>query len=144
MSDDALLQERVRGVLAVPLHRWLGLRLADEADPAAGTVLHVGDAAVNNAGVLHGGLVAALCDVAAYLAVLPHLRPGTNAVTTASSVAIVRSAPAGATVTFRGQVVRVGRSVAVCTSSAHLLDEGGEVAGVVATGQVTKQVVATG
>lgn len=47
--------------------------LLDEADPAAGSTFRVGDAAVNNGGVLHGGIVSALLEVACYLAVLPHL-----------------------------------------------------------------------
>ncbi len=55
---------RVATVLDIPLHRFLGIRLVDPDRPAAGIVLDVQEPALNNAGVLHGGLVPALLDVA--------------------------------------------------------------------------------
>lgn len=74
MTTEPGLSPRVVSVLDIALHRFLRVTLLDEADPAAGITFSVGDAAVNNGGVLHGGIVTALLDVACYLAaVLPHL-----------------------------------------------------------------------
>lgn len=129
---DELLASRVQGVLDVPLHRWLGLELADPADPRAGIVLEVGEHAVNNAGVLHGGIVTALLDVAAYVRLLPELGPEENAVTHDSSCSLIRGVAAGARVQLRGSVVRKGRSVAFLRSEATVDGD------VVAMGQITK------
>lgn len=134
MSTDELAA-RVEKVLEVPLHRFLGVELLDPADPAAGIALDVAGPAMNNAGVLHGGIMGALLDVASYLAVLPHLAEGENAVTHDVAASLVRGVPQGARLEVRGEVVRRGRGVAFLRSEATV--EGV----VVATGQVTKSVV---
>ena len=126
------LAPRVQSVLDIPLHRFLGVSLADPDEPAAGIVFSVGDAAVNNAGVLHGGIVTALLDVACYLALLPHLADGENAVTHDVAASLVRPVSRDAQVRVRGEVVRRGRAVAFLRAQA---DVDGRV---VATAQVTK------
>ena len=135
MTPD--LPPRVRGVLDIPLHRFLDVALRDPADPAAGIVFPAGEAALNNVGMLHGGVVYALLDVAAYLALLPALRDGENAVTHDLSVSLVRPVSADAQVEVTGTVVRKGRAVAFLRSEARVDDV------VVATAQVTKTVVTT-
>ncbi|WP_205695456.1 PaaI family thioesterase [Conexibacter sp. SYSU D00693] len=134
MTDE--LAARVQDVLDVELHRLLGLELADPADPAAGLVVAVEGPAVNNVGVLHGGVVSALLDVASYLALLPHLEAGANAVTHDLHASLVRGVQRGARLHVRGEVVRLGRSVAFLRSEARV--DGA----VVATGTVTKTVLA--
>ena len=129
------LATRVQGVLEIPLHRFLGVRLDDPADPAAGVAVEVTDAALNNAGVLHGGVVTALLDVASYLALLPHLAAGENAVTHDVAASLLRPVAAGETVRLRGEVLRRGRAVAFLRAEARA---GGRV---VAAAQVTKTVV---
>jgi len=129
---DPLLAERLRGVLDVPLHRWLGLELADPDDPTAGLVLPVGPAALNNAAVLHGGIVAALLDVAAYVRLLPELAPGQNAVTHDSTSSLLRAVRPGARVLLTAVPLRVGRTVAFLRSEANVDGE------LVAAGSVTK------
>lgn len=133
--DDEHIAAIVRSVLEVPLHRALGLRLADPDDPTAGLEIDVGDMAANNMGVLHGGLVPLLLDVCAYLAAIPHLQPGTNAVTHSASASLARAVPLGATVRFTGQVDRAGRSLVFCSAQALHEDR------VVATGQIVKSIV---
>ncbi len=134
-ASDDLLAERVRGVLDVPLHAWLGLRLADPGDPAAGLVLPVREPALNNGGVLHGGIVAALLDVAAYVHLLPHLERGENAVTHDATSSLLRAVQPGADLLLTSTLLRLGRSVAFLRSEAT-------VDGVlVGTGQVTKSVL---
>ncbi|HET9073568.1 MAG TPA: PaaI family thioesterase [Solirubrobacteraceae bacterium] len=132
---DAEIAAAVQGVLAVPLHRSLGVALVDPADPSAGLEIEVAQLALNNKGVLHGGLVPLLLDVASYLAVLPALEPGTNAVTTSVSASLLVGVQAGERVRFSGQVERRGRSVAFLSARARVGER------VVATGQVVKSIV---
>ncbi len=123
-------------VFAIPLHRYIGITLVDADDPAAGIVLPVEEPVLNNVGVLHGGIIPALLDVACYLALLPHLDAGQNAVTHDVTASLVRPVSAGRRVEMRGEVVRRGRAVAFLRAEA-------QVDGVVvAYGQVTKTVVA--
>ncbi len=135
MTQTAWLASMVAGVLEVPVHRWLGL-----ARPATGVGLRVGPEAVNNTGVLHGGLAAVLLDVACYLAVLATLAEGDNAVTHDAFVSLLRPVPRGAALQVRGRVLRRGRRVAFCAAEATLGDHGaGEL---VIAGHVTKSVLA--
>ena len=129
------LAARAAAVLAIPLHRYLGLVLADDRNPSAGVVLEVTEAALNQANLLHGGIVTALLDVASYLALAPHLAAHEHAVTHELSVQLLRPVPAGARLLLTGQVLRRGRQVAFLRAEAH----SGPV--LVATAQVTKSVV---
>src|SRR4051794_21603650 len=106
----------------IPLHRFLGMRLADESDPSAGVVLDVTGPSLNQADLLHGGVVTALLDVAAYLALAPSLGPGEHAVTHDMSVQLLRPVPAGAQVVLRGQVLRLGRQVVFLRAEACVGD----------------------
>lgn len=137
-ADADLLRERVETVLAIPLHRFLGLRLANPEDPAQGILLEVGDSAMNNAAVLHGGIFTALLDVACYLSVLPHLGAGENAVTHDLTASILKSVKAGSRLLTRGEVVKLGRTT-VFTRADATVD-----GSVVAFGTVTKSRVAVG
>ena len=129
------LPPRVEGVLDIPLHRFLGVGLADPAAPEAGVVFDVGEATLNNAGVLHGGIVTALLDVACYLALLPELADDENAVTHDVSASLMRPVPSGSRVQVTGTVVRRGRSVVFLRAEATV---DGVVVG---AGQVTKTMV---
>lgn len=134
-ADDPAGRARVQGVLDIALHRFLGVALLDPADPARGITFPVGDAALNNAGVLHGGIVTALLDVACYLALLPDLMREENAVTHDVTASLMRAVPRGAQVQVRGSVVRRGRSIVFMRAEATV------DAAMVAAGQVTKTVI---
>jgi len=125
----------LRGILEVPLHRFLGVALLDEADPCAGICLQVGENAHNNVGILHGGVVAALLDVASYLALLPLLGPGESAVTHDATVSLLRGVATGRRVELRGTVLRRGRTLAFLRADATVDGE------LVATAQLTKSVL---
>jgi uncharacterized protein (TIGR00369 family) len=122
-------------ILEVPLHRALDVRFADPDDPTLGLLLPVAGLAVNPQRVLHGGLVPTLLDVAAYLTVVPHLEPGTNAVTHTTQASLVRAVPEGATVRFIGHLDRIGRTLAFCGARAYDGDR------LVATGTLVKSIV---
>lgn len=135
IPPNADTADRVAAVLAIPLHRFLGIALLDEADPSAGIGFDVGEAAQNQAGVLHGGVVTALLDVASYLALVPLFAPGEHAVTHDLSVSLLRPVSAGARVEVKGTVLRKGRAVAFLRAEATVDGT------VVAAAQVTKTIV---
>ncbi|MDK3255799.1 PaaI family thioesterase [Blastococcus capsensis] len=135
MPGEASSDARVQAVLDIPLHRFLGVELRDARDPSAGIRFPVGEAAQNPAGMLHGGIVYALLDVASFLALLPSLGDGEHAVTHDVAASLLRPVAAGATVELSATVLRRGRAVAFMRAEAT-------VDGVlVATGQVTKTVL---
>lgn len=134
MSDD----ERnavIENVVSIPLHKALGVRLVDPERPAAGIEIDVGDLVRNPSGVLHGGVVPMLLDVACYLAVMDELESGTHAVTVNVTASLLSSVPAGETVRFVGHLDRRGRSLVFLTAQALHGDR------VVATGQLVKSIV---
>lgn len=136
MTDSFVhLPARVAAVLDIPLHRFLGVRLLDEQEAAAGITFPAEEPALNNVGVLHGGVVTALLDVASYLALLPDLGPDENAVTHDVTASLVRAVPRGSQVQVAGSVVRRGRAVAFLRAEARVDGT------VVAVGQVTKTVL---
>ena len=122
-------------VLDIALNRFLGVRLRDPADPAAGLWFPVGPSAQNQAGVLHGGVVTTLLDTASYLALLPRLSDTEHAVTHDQTVSLLRPVAADARVDVTATVLRRGRAVAFMRAEAVVDGE------LVATAQVTKSVV---
>ncbi len=123
---------RISGLLEIPLHQFLGVRLASASDPSAGLLLEVSEASLNQARLLHGGIVTALLDVASYLALVPSLAVGEHAVTHDISVQLLRPVSPGARVLFQGRALWVGRRVAFLRAEARV--NGTEVA----AAQVTK------
>jgi uncharacterized protein (TIGR00369 family) len=130
-----LLAARAQVVLDMPLHRLLGMRLRDPADPSAGLWFPVTGPAVNQAGLLHAGVVYTLLDIAALLALFPHLSAEEHAVTHDLTVSVLRPVAAEERVDVTGSVLRRGRAVAFLRADATV---GG---GLVAAAQVTKSVV---
>ena len=137
MVSESAKAARVQAVLDIPLHRFLGVRLLDPADPAAGISFPVAEAAQNQAAVLHGGVVTALLDVASYLALLPHLHDAEHAVTHDLTVSLLRPVSADEQVAVVGGVLRRGRAVAFLRAEATVNGR------IVAAAQVTKSIVPT-
>lgn len=135
MPSDSVLAARVQAVLDIPLHRFLGMQLRDATNPSAGIWFPVEEPAQNQSGVLHGGVIYTLMDVAAFLALLPSLADDEHAVTHDVTVALIRPVAADARVDLAGSVLRRGRSVAFMRAEATVDGE------VVAAAQVTKSVV---
>jgi uncharacterized protein (TIGR00369 family) len=138
VPSPEVLTARVQAVLDIPLHRFLGMRLRDPADPAAGVWFPVEEPAQNQAALLHGGVVYTLLDVAGFLALLPSLGDGEHAVTHDLTASLMRPVRAGARVDVTGSVLRRGRAVAFLRAEASVDGV------VVASGQVTKSVVPAG
>ena len=135
MPSETETAARVRGVLDIPLNRFLGMELRDPADPSAGVWFPVGPSAQNQAAVLHGGVVTTLLDTASYLALLPQLSDAEHAVTHDLTVSLIRPVAAEERVDVTATVLRRGRAVAFMRAEATV---GGEL---VAAAQVTKSVV---
>ncbi len=138
MPSETETAARVAAVLDIPLNRFLGVRLRDPADPAAGLWFPVGPSAQNQAGVLHGGVVTTLLDTASYLALLPRLSDAEHAVTHDQTVSLLRPVAADARVDVTATVLRRGRAVAFMRAEAVVDGE------LVAAAQVTKSVVRLG
>jgi len=124
----------VSGVLDIPLHRALGVRLIDPERPADGVEMDIGELSRNNTGILHGGVVPMLLDVSCYLAALETLEAGTHAVTVNLSTSLLTGASEGV-LACTGQLDRQGRSLLFLSARAMVGDR------LVATAQVVKSVV---
>lgn len=111
---DGVPQELVETVLAVPLHRTLGLWGINPGDAAAGVELDAHDPGLNRSGVLHGAVAPLLMDVACYLAVMAEPEPGAGAVTVSIASSLLAAVPAGATVRARGRIDRRGAASRIC------------------------------
>lgn len=136
MTPDERTAAVLEQVLGLPLHRSLGIDLVDDADPAAGVRVTVGPGLSNPGGMLHGGLVPLLLDVAGFLALLPQLTLDRHAVTVSTASSIIAPARVGDVVRVVPQVDRLGRTQAFLSGRLLVGDR------LVATGQVVKAVVA--
>jgi len=90
-------------------------------------------------GILHGGAIALVIDIATTLALAPIARPGFwqyGGVSRTLSVTYLRPAPLGTTVRIVAEVVQAGR--AVCTLKGSVFDDvSGKILSVAEHGKVT-------
>lgn len=109
---DPALAARVDGVLAVPLHRFLGLEVVAVGDGAAHARFTVGESAINNVGLIHGGVLYSLLDATCFLAVAGQLPAGRTASTIDIAFSMMRPVSAGAVVDLSAGLDRLGRGTA--------------------------------
>jgi uncharacterized protein (TIGR00369 family) len=123
MEDDprilSALRERVEGS---PFHAGFGVRVAGAAEGSVTLSWEARPDPLNLQGLVHGGPLATLADMAMGLAVRSALEPGRRHVTIEMSVRYLRPARPGA-VLAEGRVVRVGRQIAF--AEADVRDAGG-------------------
>lgn len=132
--------ERVRDlVLELPVHRQAGLRLVSAADGRATVRYDVNEYTANVQGMLHGGYVTMMHDVAVFLAVATLLPAEKHAVTCETQSSILRPANRGETIEVRAQVDRLGRTLAFMRSETYAIDSNGKER-LIATGSLTKAV----
>ena len=103
-----------------PVNRWLGLRLVRRSPAEAVVQQELRPEFLQEAGVVHGGLLTALADTAAVYVLWPDLSAsqsmtGTNVAMQFLSAARIDEGPLTAT----AAPLRVGRRIAVCESSVH-------------------------
>lgn len=119
MTDDGVEGRRqgLKAAFGQPLIQFLEAAPVDFSDPAAGLVATVTGQAVNGAGFLHGGAIAALLELAAWMALYPTLDATESATTHAFSATYVEPAQLGQEVHAVGSVIRRGRRLAFVTAS---------------------------
>lgn len=132
--DNQILERRIDGVRNVALHKWLGLRIEDYVPGSARLVLPATPAIVNNVGVMHGGVMYAMLDVACYCAAAALWSADENAVSHDIHVQMLR--PAGSSdVEIRSRILKRGRNIIFGES------EGWSAGKLVARAAVTKSVI---
>jgi uncharacterized protein (TIGR00369 family) len=126
----------LRGIEAVPLHQFLGMRVVSHDATSSRIELPAGPQALNGAGMLHGGVLYAIGDAAAYTALLGQMNDDEEAVTHDLHVSVMKPVPPGSTVRFEGLVERRGKTLAFL--SVRVSVDGA----LVATARVTKSIIA--
>ena len=126
--------ERARQVTEVPLLRFLGATLAGDED-ARSLVLDWHPNVLNAADALHGGVIATVLDLAAYLAVLPALSGDEEAVTHGFTASYLAVASPGESLRACGTVLRRSRRLAFLQSELRSDDA------LLAVATVTKSIV---
>ncbi len=130
--DD--IDRRSRNAVEVPLLRFLGASLLDRSDGYWSIGLTPSPEALNALAALHGGVIATVLDVAAYLAVVPHLTTEEEAITIAFSASYIAAAPPDQQLRASGRLIR--RTRALAFAAAELRSDGE----VLALASVTKAV----
>jgi len=128
-EDAALFDTRIAGwmreqaralVAETPFHAYCGLRLL-RLEPA---VCRLGFTALPQTLVMgayvHGGILTALLEPAAFLALLTALQPDERPVTVDLNVQQMRAIPAGSDVLIEGRLERRTRNLAFCESRAFV------------------------
>jgi len=104
------------------LLRFLGATLADCSLGFWSIDLTSGPNSLNAVDALHGGVIATVLDVAAYLAVLPQLTAAEEAVTVAFSASYLAAAGADAPLRATGGFIRRTRHLAFATAELRSED----------------------
>jgi uncharacterized protein (TIGR00369 family) len=116
------VDRRSQSALEVPLLRFLGASLLDRSDGYWSIGLTSGTNVLNAVDALHGGVIATVLDVAAYLAVVPHLSTDEEAITIAFSASYLAGARPNEQLHATGSLIRRTRTLAFAT--AELRGEG--------------------
>ncbi len=125
---------RAQRALGTPLMRFLGAASLGPERAPDGLWIALTPNVLNAVGYLHGGVIATLLDVAAYLAVLAHLAAGEEAVTHAFAASYLAAARADERLCARGTLIRRTRRLAFLTAELR-----GD-ADVIAIASVTKSI----
>lgn len=127
-------------VFSLPFHRFCGISLVRQEPGKSIVHMPINDNTGNVNGVLHGGVLYAMMDVAAFLALVPLFAPGETAVSHDVHVSVMRPIAKGSTLELRAAVRRRGKSIAFMQVEAWNVSLPEPV--LVGTGTVTKSFVA--
>lgn len=134
MSPEEL-SKRVNQTMDLPFHRFLGIKIIKNGPGFAWIELSPTEKTINTAGVIHGGIVYALLDLAAYIAILPLLHDNQNGVTHDIHVSVLRPAPVDSPLLFQAEIRKIGKRIVFCDSEAKYDDH------LMATGRLTKSII---
>ena len=129
------MNDRILQVINHPLHRYLGVADVRSEDGAGSFSFTVGDATVNPADALHGGVVYLLCDVCAYLGLLSVLADDMEAVTHDLHVSVLRAAGRGDVVRMASRILKKGKSLCFIDVSAMVSGR------LIASARITKSLI---
>jgi uncharacterized protein (TIGR00369 family) len=134
--NENQLRQRAAVALSAPLLQFLGISSVDEGDPTPGLPLMPQGNALNALGAPHAGALSTVLELAAYLALLPQLADGEEAVTHQISASYLARAVGGAALIAKGEVLRRTRHLAFVSASLRQEDR------LLAMAQVTKSIFA--
>lgn len=117
------MNQRLKTIIDHPLHGYLGVTDILSEDGRGAFEIVAKGPLINSIGLLHGGVVYALCDVCAYAALLSVMPEGKDAVTHDIHVSVMRSAQEGDVVTFRADILKMGRSLCFIETVASVQDK---------------------
>jgi uncharacterized protein (TIGR00369 family) len=139
-SDGVATEEidrRSRRALEVPLLRFLEASLVDRVDGCWSIGLTPSANVLNAVDALHGGVIATVLDVAAYLAVVPHLSTEEEAITIAFSASYIAGARPDEQLRANGSLMRRTRGLAFASAELR------SASGLLACANVTKAIRAS-
>ncbi len=134
MSPEEV-SKRIDLVLNLPFHKFLGLTLLENGPGFSKATFGPSENTINVANVVHGGIIYAVLDFAAYVALLPMIQDNQNAATHDIHVSMLRAAPIDEPLILTGTVRKIGKRLAFCDAEAFCGDQ------LIATGRVTKSIL---
>jgi acyl-CoA thioesterase len=132
--DEVLTEELRERLAASAFHSWVGARVTSAERGEVTVELQASSEHLNLQGLIHGGLLATLADIAMGLSVRTSVEPGRRHVTIEMSIRFLRPGKPGK-IKAQGHALRVGRQVAF--AEAQVTGENGRV---LATAQGTYSV----
>lgn len=130
-AQEAIL-ERMR---SFPLHQRLGFELVSAEGGRSVARLRVTPDVLNIGGVLHGGVLYAVMDIAAFSAAITAVPDRTNAATNDIHVSVLRASPPDAVLEITSEVRKVGKRLLFVDAEAHCEGK------LVALARVTKSLI---
>ena len=128
-------QNELDKVRSWPLHHSWGVQSIHALDGRSEISVQVNESMSNPAGTMHGGLIYALTDVAAYTALLSVVEENQTGVTHHINVQVLRPVQLGAVLRIEAEVIKRGRRLSFIESKAYIEDK------VVALASITKSMV---
>ena len=128
-------QNELDKVRSWPLHHSWGVQSIRALDGRSEISVQVNESMSNPAGTMHGGLIYALTDVAAYTALLSVVEENQTGVTHHINVQVLRPVQLGAVLRIEAEVIKRGRRLSFIESKAYIEDK------VVALASITKSMV---
>ena len=128
-------QNELDKVRSWPLHHSWGVQSIHALDGRSEISVQVNESMSNPAGTMHGGLIYALTDVAAYTALLSVVEENQSGVTHHINVQVLRPVQLGAVLRIEAEVIKRGRRLSFIESTAYVGDK------VVALASITKSMV---
>jgi len=107
-----------------PFHTWVGVEIVDAVPGQVTVGIDATSEHRNLQGLIHGGLLATLADIAMGLSVRTSVEPGRRHVTIEMSVRFLRPGTPGP-IRASGRTLRVGRQIAF--AEAEVTDDAGRV-----------------